>query len=147
MGKFLSALYSTLLLSSRVRKINAFEDMNLSGLFLKASSDGDFTPGTAERALRAQLPWKLRLSKAKFSSHPWRPWKSRKASRKSPERAINDPCGKAELAATSASACGDELQVLPSHTSVKFPFTLIFMGSHSNISKVCSSLLHYSWGR
>lgn len=53
MGKFLNDLQSTLLLSSRVRKINAFEDMNLSGLFLKASSDGDFTfsPGTAEKEL------------------------------------------------------------------------------------------------
>jgi len=37
--------------------------------FLKTSSDGDFTfsLGTVERALGAQLPWKLRLSKAKFS--------------------------------------------------------------------------------
>lgn len=57
------------------------------------------------------------------------------------------PVGRQQLAATSASACADELQVLPSHKSMKFPFTLIFMGSHSNISKVSSSLLHYSWER
>lgn len=68
---------------------------------------------------------------------------------KSPEWAINDPSG--TLAAGShlklSMVCVDELQVLPSHKSVKFPFALIFIGSHYNISNVYSSLLHCSLGR
>ena len=151
MDSVLNDLQSSLLLSSRVREINAFQDTSLSSLFLKTSSDGDFTfsLGAVERALRARLPWKLRLSKAKFSFQPRRPCKSRKASRKSPEQAINDPSGKPAAGShlKLSMVCVDELQVLPSHKSVKFPFALIFIGSHYNISNVYSSLLHYSWER
>ena len=67
--KLLDDLWSTCLLSNGVKKMNAFQDLSLSNLFLSAFSDEDFASslGRVKRALFAQLLWSWRLSNAKFS--------------------------------------------------------------------------------
>lgn len=118
-------------------------------VFLKASSDGVFIlPRHSRKSSESSATSKTEAEQGKVFLPSMKSLEKQKSKQEKPrESFLMTPVGRQQLAATSASACADELQVLPSHKSMKFPFTLIFMGSHSNISKVSSSLLHYSWER